>query len=191
MAANPSRIAAQQSFVATPLVEARRELGISYHRGAWPSAPSTSLGAKRPRSLRPSTQSTLPRSTSFISSTTLLAVKAEHKAAMCRSPICRFRQQSVPNQLFACTVGAPSACNSGASELSTASNNGATAATIETAFGPGDPGCADIPGYSPARADWLKDDDDGLRGKASADDNYFAWQQHITIKPIRTRSRAD
>jgi hypothetical protein len=41
-------------------------------------------------------------------------------------------QRSVTNQLFVCSAGASTACNSGAGELSTASNNAAAAATIET-----------------------------------------------------------
>ena len=50
----------------------RREPGISYHRRAWPSVPSTYLGANpRPRSSRPSTQSTWLRSTSSTSCRTL------------------------------------------------------------------------------------------------------------------------
>jgi|HubBroStandDraft_3_1064219.scaffolds.fasta_scaffold35766_1 hypothetical protein len=41
--------------------------------------------------------------------------------------------RSVTNQLFACSAGTSTACNSGAVELSTANNNATAAATIETA----------------------------------------------------------
>jgi hypothetical protein len=47
----------------------------------------------------------------------------------------RAGRQSVTNQLFACSAGTSTACNSGAVELSTASNNATAAATIETACG--------------------------------------------------------
>ena len=55
--------------------------------------------------------------------------------------------------------------------------------------GPDDPSCADAPGHSFVRADWLSDDGDCLRGKASAEGICFAWRQYITIEPIRPRSR--